>query len=1083
MKRWGLIISLVLILSLIPAWAVKPAFSSSPSVQSFKIYASEDTWIDEGGYVDSKNYRLRVGTYNGKEERPYLKFNLSSIPRDAVIVRATLHLHAYYHHGSLSHNITVYGVLNDSWSENELTWNNQPLDVTGPLAWSILDLPNGTVDYSVSWDVTEFVKAQLEDDGVASFYLHSNLSDVNTKDYIYFNSRESSYDNHPYLEIEYYALSTVSIQEIQSNTVDGDASTYDGQKVATEGVVTAVAPKGFFIQNGTGPWSGIYVYLGSTPDVNQGDYVRVIGTVDEYYGMTELKVAPENVTVLGTSDVPEPVVLQTGDVAQEQWESVLVKVENVVVTNPNLGYGEWEIDDGSGPVRVDDLMYRYTPQADQALDYVVGVVYYSYGNFKIEPRGEGDIGVPPEIPVVSIQEIQSNTTNGDSSAYKDQIVTTRGVVTFVDGNGFAIQNGTGPWSGIWVYTGSVPDVEVGDLVEVRAMVNEYYGFTELNYKNTDEDLRYIQVLGTSDVPGPVVLSTGEVGQEQWEGVLVEVRNVTVVDPDLGYGEWLVDDGSGPIRIDDRFYDYSPDRMMYRYIRGIVWYSYGNYKIEPRYADDIKPYVPSLFVSSVEWPYALFTDVPAKIVVKVVNNGTEADNATVILYAGGVKVGSKSSPIGAKESATYEFIYMPTKSGELLLGVSVIDGTGHTTDIVRKLYLVIPNPYQLSYGLTPYYERLYNKERDTLTPLYENFTWLVKELQGCGVDLGDLEPRIQWINETMGEVQREYSIYNTLKGLLIQQNPYRSAYYYPVMMHIRKAAMMNRDIMRELEFVLPILQSTYEQVEPICHPPAPANETMPGNETGGAPTNQTNVTPSPNVTIQVTKVLIDATHGQYYVKKVGVSYLMNEIETELGWEVELNQLPLTYDHLKDYDVLILLNPKDDLTEAEISAIQQFVENGGGLFIAGEWYKYLNIESLNALVEKYGIEFNADELMDDDHNSGKPWYPFVGIYNKNHPVMKFVPDDWTMYYNGDTLKISGNAVWLIKGYDTSYSVDADGNVVYAKGTNPIIAAAVDLGTGRIVAYGSSKALSDSYYQKYIKSTWPFIKGALLWLAHQE
>jgi len=220
-----------------------------------------------------------------------------------------------------------------------------------------------------------------------------------------------------------------------------------------------------------------------------------------------------------------------------------------------------------------------------------------------------------------------------------------------------------------------------------------------------------------------------------------------------------------------------------------------------------------------------------------------------------------------------------------------------------------------------------------------------------------------------------------------------------------------------------------------------------------------------------------------VDKVGVSYLMNEIETELGWEVELNQLPLTYDHLKDYDVLILLNPKDDLTEAEISAIQEFVENGGGLFIAGEWYKYLNSESLNAVVEKYGISFNADELMDEEKNSGRPYYPFIGIYNKDHPAMKFVPEDWTMYYNGDTLTVSGAAVWLIRGYETSYSVDADGNVVYAKGSKPIVAVAIEVGNGRIIAYGSSKALSDSYYQKYIKSNWPFIKGALLWLAHQE
>ncbi len=232
-----------------------------------------------------------------------------------------------------------------------------------------------------------------------------------------------------------------------------------------------------------------------------GDYVRVTGTVSESYGLTE--ITDPSVTVLGTAEVPDPVVLPTGNVSQEKWESVLVRIENVIVTNPDLGYGEWEVDDGSGPVRVDDLMYHYTPSEGQMFDYITGVLYYSYGNFKIEPRDENDI-----LPVVPIQEIQGNTTDGgDASAYEGQVVSTVGVVTFVTSSGFAIQNGTGgPWSGIWVYTGSQSggvDVSVGDYVLVRAKVNEYYGFTELNYAGTDEGQREIKVMGgTADVPDP-----------------------------------------------------------------------------------------------------------------------------------------------------------------------------------------------------------------------------------------------------------------------------------------------------------------------------------------------------------------------------------------------------------------------------------------------------------------------------------------------------------------------------------------------------------------------------------------------------
>ncbi|QDA32426.1 hypothetical protein FH039_07455 [Thermococcus indicus] len=785
----------------------------------------------------------------------------------------------------------------------------------------------------------------------------------------------------------------IPIPEIQGY---GDSSPYDGQVVTTAGIVTGIAHwtshgkdrYGFFIQNGTGAWRGIFVYTynqmpkynDGTP-VSVGDKVAVTGKVLESNGLTEIGYVSSIVKADGiVLETPKPVVLKSGDVAQEQWESVLVEVRDVRVTDPDLGYGEWEVDDGTGPVRVDDLMYGYTPEADQNLAYVIGVVYYSYGNFKIEPRDAEDV-----VLNLSIHEIQSNTTDEGASIYEDKGVATEGVVTATDSRGFFIQNGTGPWSGIYVYLGTSPKVSRGDYVRIVGTVDEYFGMTEIK-----TDSENVVILGTADVPAPVVLPTGNVSQEKWEGVLVEVRDVRVTDPDLGHGEWEVDDGSGPVRIDDKLYDYSPGhRSKYVYIRGIVWYSYGSFKIEPRDKKDIEAYR--------------------------------------------------------------------------------------------------PNPNTISYGLTMYYSVQYDSRLSDLESLYENFTSTVSELVSYGVSFdSDVADKINWVNDSMSEVMEEYSLYEQFKN-----RADKTGFYLPAMIHLRKALFLGEDVKEEIQFLLPHLQRALEEIKAAQQAQEQENETetgtIPGNETEGVPTNTTQnasqQTPAINITITIPRVLIDASHGQYYVEQTGISYLVDKIENELGWEADIGSEPLTFDLLKDYDVVIILDPKTNFGESEVEALHQYVENGGGLLIAGEWYRYLNTEDLNAIVGDYGITFNADELMDDDHNSGRPYYPFVGIYNKAHPVMKFVPDDWTMYYNGDTLTISGNAVWLIKGYDTSYSVDADGNVVRIKGTNPVIAAAVDIGTGRIVAYGSSKALSDSYNFKYIKSNWPFIKGALLWLAHQE
>ncbi|NJE03354.1 DNRLRE domain-containing protein [Thermococcus sp. MV11] len=883
MKRWGLALIALLVLSLVPSVAFHAVSAATTTVQ---INPTDDAYVKDT--APDSNYgsdsSLYVGTYyrDNANERAYLKFDLSGIPDNAVIVSATLHAYTYWGAYSTPVNISAYAVSDDSWTEDSITWN------TKPAAGELLDkdlVPDSNkrtdpVRHWSVWNVTDFVKAEFSGDKVVSFVLVSDVEGIVTES-IGYNSKESSYGNYPYLEVVYYVPEGPSYQPIREIRENWET----GKQVVTSGIVIGTKYNGFFIQNGTEPNSGIYVYTGSTPSVKVGDVVQVNGTTAVWKGLYE--ISNPSYKVVGKAELPEPVVLKVGEI-NDSYQSMLVRLEWIRVT------------------RVDGKL-----------------------------------------------------------------------ITIAD--------------------------DTGSLV-----LYDYYGVMDVT---TGKILKYLDGIG---------------------------------------------------------------------------YKYNVMEVYPL---DYELYIPSIGISEVGRPEYAIKGVPMRFKVTVINNGEVADNVTVVLYANGVKVGNVTQEIAVNGSAIYELSYVPTELGALSIDIQVITTDWGLIDERIYDYKVVPNPNVIAYGLTPYYERLYSKEMETLTPLYENLTWTVNELQSCGVDLGDFAPRVQWIEESMVEIQRQYQLYDTLKGLLIKQNPYRNAYYYPVMVHIRKAAMLGRDVTEEINDVLPVLQAALAQVQPMCHPPAPANETeanpgnetVPGNETGTTP--ETNVTPTTNITLKVTKVLIDASHGQYYVKEAGVSYLVDKIQSELGWEVEINQLPLTYDLLRQYDVVIITDPKDDFTPAEIESLKKYVENGGGLFIAGEWYKYLNADNLNAIVGDYGITFNADELMDDDKNSGRPYYPFVGIYNKDHPVMKFVPDDWTMYYNGDTLTISGNAVWLIKGYDTSYSVDADGNVVRIKGTNPIIAAAVDLGTGRIVAYGSSKALSDSYYQKYIKSNWPFIKGALLWLAHQE
>ncbi|MGC9358647.1 MAG: metallophosphoesterase, partial [Anaerolineae bacterium] len=180
-----------------------------------------------------------------------------------------------------------------------------------------------------------------------------------------------------------------------------------------EGVVTAgtgeIGSSGtlFVVQDPEGgPWSGIQVYNGgSFPDVAEGDHVWVLGTIDEYFNMTQMSInsAPHALVVASSNNtLPTPEVISTTDFATtspstaEQWESVLIEFQNATVTDDNLGFGEWYFDDGSGDARADDYgsygtPLNYTPTNGDVYDFLRGIGWYSYGDYKVVPRYEADI--------------------------------------------------------------------------------------------------------------------------------------------------------------------------------------------------------------------------------------------------------------------------------------------------------------------------------------------------------------------------------------------------------------------------------------------------------------------------------------------------------------------------------------------------------------------------------------------------------------------------------------------------------------------------------------------------------------------
>lgn len=262
---------------------------------------------------------------------------------------------------------------------------------------------------------------------------------------------------------------SMSIQDVQYCPNNGGRSAYEGFDVrGVEGVVTAdtsdipafsftsaggnqSAPRRVYIQNGQGPYSGLWISGGPTDFLRKGNRVRVKGTVEENFSVTRINItAPANIVVLSQSDPqPSPEILTTsqlpnstldGDTAVEKWESVYIRfnvpitincvnaatgsacttVEPLPDTTFRRNFGEILVSDVSSVnarIELQDGNHTFTnnwdglqnpPQPGYTLltkndiiSFTEGILYFSFSNYKLTPRKNPDFGTVTPVGITS----------------------------------------------------------------------------------------------------------------------------------------------------------------------------------------------------------------------------------------------------------------------------------------------------------------------------------------------------------------------------------------------------------------------------------------------------------------------------------------------------------------------------------------------------------------------------------------------------------------------------------------------------------------------------------------------------------
>ncbi len=378
----------------------------------------------------------------------------------------------------------------------------------------------------------------------------------------------------------------LSIYEIQSNTTDGDASSYDGQIHDVTGGVVIHKWSGFrdrvYLQDPTQPTWGAICVKDSEGDliagVEIGDWVSFDAIlIEESKGTTFLQFDRANApavafTVESTgNEVPEVTELSVEDLpvpvdhaASEPYESMIVKLVGPIVGQIDLGKAEdnYELFQGSDLAWGSDYMNvdagaPYDPRIfpGAKLQSITGIVE-QYTNtssgwdyYQLLSRAAADI-VPVPAPL-SIYDIQYTTDPAGDSPYADQIIdVVGGVVTHI-WHGFNdrvyLRDPAQPtWGAIVVKDGEggalSNNVSVGDWVSFEnILAEEYRGTTFLQYRtsfspnvsftieSTGNEVPEVTELSVEDLP----VLVDHAASEPYESMVVKLVGPIVGQIDLG----------------------------------------------------------------------------------------------------------------------------------------------------------------------------------------------------------------------------------------------------------------------------------------------------------------------------------------------------------------------------------------------------------------------------------------------------------------------------------------------------------------------------------------------------------------------
>ncbi len=303
----------------------------------------------------------------------------------------------------------------------EIYWSADPALPSGSFpAFNMTDLGNGTYEYTIpaqaNGSLVRYYVRAVDNDGSAVFSPVSpaGASNPNFKHY---TVRDNG----------------LKIFDLQFSGDGTGESAFVGQTVTVSGVVTAARRdcdlEYVYLQD---PDDDTYAGIALIPNqdlsnVYRDQWLEVTGTVQETFGVTYLNVSSYNALPLSQTITPTPVNPSDPNLDLEAYEGMLISYQDptggqLEVSNADLGFGEYAVavagsstekrvlagrQDGTRAnsslyvslvsdtsYNTNDGMMMVPPIAaatGMTMDAMEGILWFSFGSFKILPRNNFDI--------------------------------------------------------------------------------------------------------------------------------------------------------------------------------------------------------------------------------------------------------------------------------------------------------------------------------------------------------------------------------------------------------------------------------------------------------------------------------------------------------------------------------------------------------------------------------------------------------------------------------------------------------------------------------------------------------------------